>query len=279
MIIGIFNNSVPLLCATVGALFSEYVGALAIFVDGAINLSAFLFFSFCIFTQNIGIAFFLTLFVMLVLIFFLAVFTFKLKANIFLVGLSYNAFASGITSLLSHIWFGTRGTLGEHIQGTSVFSSLSVAFSGLPLSIIVWILIILVFIWITISGRGLMLRASGENPRLLKSRGESIYRYKIFAWLVVGFFASLAGSIYVLRLSAYVPSISGGRGWIALVLVFLGRKKIFFVILAVLFFAVMDYAIGFMQSLLPLFNSQLVFAIPYIVTLLLFLFLPQNHKN
>ena len=56
IILNILVSSVPLLLASAGALISEYAGVLAVFIDGIINLSAFLTFLFAYYTGSTFVA-------------------------------------------------------------------------------------------------------------------------------------------------------------------------------------------------------------------------------
>ena len=69
MILGILASASALLLIAVGALYSEYAGRLALFLDAAINLSAFLFFTFFSVTGNAVFAFCLAVFVSSALIY------------------------------------------------------------------------------------------------------------------------------------------------------------------------------------------------------------------
>ena len=86
----IFMSASPLILITAGALVSEYAGVTAVFADGIINLTAFLFFAFAVFTKNLVLAAAAAVSVSVLLMHGAAVFTHKTTANPFLTGLSVN---------------------------------------------------------------------------------------------------------------------------------------------------------------------------------------------
>ena len=60
-LLDIISNSCPLILCSLGALYSEFAGVLALFLEGMICLSGFLFFLFSTLTQNVVLGFLLTL--------------------------------------------------------------------------------------------------------------------------------------------------------------------------------------------------------------------------
>ena len=73
----ILFSSVPLILASLGALFSEYAGILAVFMDGVINFSAFLTFALYAGTSNIFVSVILSILICVLMIFLFALITEK----------------------------------------------------------------------------------------------------------------------------------------------------------------------------------------------------------
>jgi simple sugar transport system permease protein len=76
----------------------------------------------------------------------------------------------------------------------------------------------------------------------------------------------LAGSYLSLNLSAYVPNISSGRGWIALVAIYLGGRKAKGILGACFVFALAESFSNFAQGVFRM-PSDFILAIPYAATL------------
>ena len=88
--------------------------------------------------------------------------------------------------------------------------------------------------------------------------------------------ASTAGCFYAAEISSFVPNIAGGRGWIALVLVFLGRKKPLFIAAASVFFAAAEYCASYLPNALQNIPPALLISLPYIAALVIISVMPRK---
>ena len=128
---------------------------------------------------------------------------------------------------------------------------------------------ILLALFLRFTQGGLGLRISGSSPDVLTARGVSASGCRTASWVTAAFFASCAGSVLVLDLGAYVPNVSSGRGWTALAAVYLGYKKPLLCVVAVLVFAVAEYATNILQGTgrIP---ATVILGLPYALALLVF---------
>lgn len=258
--IDILFSSVPLILAAVGALFSEYAGILAVFLDGVINFSAFLLFAFHDFTGNIFVSVFLVVIVCVLIILLLAFITEKMKMNPFLSATAINLILSSFTSLFSSVIYHTRGVL---TSPDFVFSYGTVKWCSLLMTLI---LCVAAIIFLFKTPHGLYLRITGSDPEVLDVKGISSSRCRIYAWALAAIFGALSGTVLCLKINSFIPNISAGRGWIALAAVFIGRKKLWLISLAVVFFCAADYLGITLQAVLP---GGLLNALPYFAALIL----------
>jgi simple sugar transport system permease protein len=92
-----------------------------------------------------------------------------------------------------------------------------------------------------------------------------IYRWAAF--LVSGFFCGIGGSFLSLNLGAFVPNMTAGKGWIALVVIFLGARRPLGLIAAAFVFGLAESFSNYAQGL---FNvpADFILAMPYLLTLL-----------
>ncbi len=263
--------SAPLLLASIGALVSEYAGAMAIFPEGAINLSAFLFVVFITYTKNAFWAFFLSVCCSCLPVFLLALYAEKRRADIFLLGLAFNLFSAGITSILSSFLFGTNGVV-EMPAAFEMPASLGAVYAASA-----WLLAVVFIVLFEKSALGLKIKFAGSGADALRINGISVSKLRICSWLFAAFFSSAAGVIMALRLQAFVPNISSGKGWLALVAVFLGKKNFAGVIAAVLLFSALELAGISLQGLLGI-SPTVLLSLPYIVVLVVFVIIPSGKK-
>ena len=280
IILNILVSSVPLLLASAGALVSEYAGVLAVFIDGMINLSAFLTFLFAYWTGSVAAACLLAALCAVVVALLASYYTEKTKANPFVTGIVLNLFSSGFTSVCSSLVFRTKGVLSPAILASSfsfkegLFPSLTNETSLFFIFIPAFVCVLVLYPVVRYTKWGLRLVVAGAAPDILKKKGVEPAFYRCSSWLIAAFFASVAGSVLTLRLSSFVPNISSGRGWIALAAVFLGRRNVFGVIASALLFTAAGYAADSIQtaagfSFIP---PSVLPALPYIAATVVFFF-------
>jgi simple sugar transport system permease protein len=88
---------------------------------------------------------------------------------------------------------------------------------------------------------GLVLKFSGEHPEAVECAGFSVKRVRRSAVILGGVLASIGGMVLSVCLSSsYSQQMSGGRGFIALAAVILGKWRVGPTFLACLFFGLMD---------------------------------------
>ncbi len=264
----------PLLLITTGALFSEYAGRMACFLDGIINLGAFLCFAFTVLTKSVFTGCILSVAFCILTVFVFEKLIMTVKADVFLCSLALNILFTALCSYLSSVLFNTRNVL------SSQFFSFN---SGImrPLTAVICFavtVILLYFLYFTKSG--LCLRISGSDSDVLEAKGISSSKYKCLSWCITGFCGALCGCCLAIRLSSFVPSISAGRGWIALAVIFLGKKNPLLISISVFIFSVAEVCSSYIQNFTFLRNipSSFLLALPYIVCLVLILLIPSRKK-
>ncbi len=277
LLTSVMRIAAPLLFAATGALATEYAGVLAVFLDGAITLSAFLCIVFTVATGNATAGFVLAALCTTALVYLFARFSEATRANPFLVGLAFNLAAAGGTSILSAAWFGTASVIALNREGTAPSAGLAadllpegVGFTQLLPFLAALCLTIGFYMFTRYTRVGLNLRISGSDVELLEARGVKAAPYRALSWAFAGLMASCAGASLALGLGAYVPFISAGRGWTALAIVYLGMRHPLGLIPAVAVFAGAEYAANYLQgsAFLP---ESLLLALPYTLALAVFL--------
>jgi simple sugar transport system permease protein len=279
--ISLFHSAIlimtPLLLASLGGLFTELSGMLNIALEGLLLFGAFFGIIGTYYSGSMVVGVCLGILGAMLLSALLATITLYLKANVFITGLAANLFASGMAVVLSYKLFGNKGVVVfEEIQRLPTFSIplirdipiLGDLLSGYNAYVYLsWFLLLLGYIVLEKTVFGFRLRATGLNPQALSSLGLKVNRYRFLAFLVSGFTCGLGGSLLTLNLGAFVPNITSGKGWIALVVIFLGNKKPIGLLIASLVFGLSDAFSNYAQGA---FNvpSDFILAIPYVVTLL-----------
>jgi len=268
-----FSIMTPLLFAAVGGLFPVLAGTLNIALEGMLLAGAFSSLAVFYHTGNIAAAVTAAAFSGAALSALHAFSTFKLRANLFITGLAVNLLSSGLCVVLSDKIFGTRGVIAsQNIRG---LLSWYLVF-GLFLLLAAWLVIYK-------TPFGFRLRACDKNTDALSSLGINPLFYQTASFLIAGFLAGLGGSFLSLNLGVFVPEMSAGKGWIALVVIFLGGRKPHGILAAAFIFALADAFSNYAQVWnIP---ADFILAFPYICTLIamiaasIFPFLTANHHE
>ena len=263
LLIDILSFSCPLILCAMGALYSEYAGILAIFLEGLVTFSAFLMFSFSMMTGFALWGSALTATACVTCVIFFAFLIEKLKANPFIAATAINLLFASLPSLFSTIQFKTRGVLSSPDFYFPVLQTKIITIA------ITLFIIIPALLFLAKSQNGLYLRITGSDGEVLKAKGVNPLFYRILAWAAAAFFSSIAGIFLAVRVSSFVPGISSGRGWMALAAVYLGKKNPVKIISATLIFCLADFFAAQIQNYLPSLPASVVLALPYIVILIM----------
>ena len=215
-----------------------------------------------------------------------ALFCLKWKAHQSVVGVGVNLFASGITAvLLKAIW---------HTEGMSdpvhAISSITVPFlCDIPIlgalfkeqsPYLYAKLVIVAAVWVVFykTKYGLRYRAIGDQPHAVQTAGVPVNRYRYFAMMAAGAIAGLAGSYLSLsQNNLFVTDMTAGRGFMGLAANIFGGWQPLGSLGAGMVFAVAQAARFYLTDLaIP---SQIVQMLPYIITLLILLFVGKKVKG
>jgi simple sugar transport system permease protein len=119
------------------------------------------------------------------------------------------------------------------------------------------------------TGLGTRLRACGEYAEGARAMGIGVVRTRLLAMMVSGMLAGAAGSFLVLGdVGVFRRNITGGRGYIAFVIVILARYRPVGALVAALSFGLCQALTFYLQLKGIDIPSQFVLATPYVVTLL-----------
>lgn len=259
----------PLLFAMLAALTTEYAGVLAVFVEGAITLSGFLFVASTLWCNNIICGFFLGLIGIVFFIFLTAVFTQVTGANPFLTGLSINLFAQGIVAWAVSRYFNNMQVI---LLPKTIFE-ISAQSSAIFFTVCALIGSVGLFVFVRYTQAGLNLMYTGSAEQMLRARGVNITKIKISSWVAAAVFSYFAGITLVARLGAFTGNLSAGRGWIAVAAIFLSGKHPLACIPIAFILAFAEYAAFSLQSN-SVISQTAVLSLPYIIALLIIVITP-----
>lgn len=249
----------PILLVALGGLFTEASGVLNIALEGFMLMGAFA--AVLPGSANPFFIFGLAALLSGLLAAILATATFRFKADPFIAALAVNLFSVGIIAVVSEHVFGTKGVIALDFAPGRLFLSQTPTFFFL---VFVSFLLIVVF---KKSVFGLRIRAAGGSVEAVQESGLSVNRIRFAAFIVSGIAAAIAGAELTIRLGAWVPNISAGRGWIALVAIYLGRKTAGGTLGAALLIGFAFSCANAIQAFTA-FPTELSLAIPYAIAAL-----------
>ncbi len=245
LITGSLIAGVPLLLAGLGETISEKAGVLNIGLEGMMLFGAYGGFVAAFYTDSIWLGFLAGAASGAVLGGLMALLCVRMGINQIVIGIAITLGAEGITSLLHRAQFSRtypRLAAGETLDiplladipviGPSLFSQHPMAYVALALvAVVAWMF--------RATNVGLNLQAAGDRPAALDAAGISVGATRTWAVLSTGVLAGLGGAFMcILGAGLFVPFMTGGAGFIAIVLAMLARGRPGWVIVGALVFGV-----------------------------------------
>jgi len=265
----------PFLLAAIGGLFTELAGMLNIALEGLMLVGAFFSVVFAAATGSLFLGIALGILASIVAAYIFGFISLNLRANIFITGLATNLFAEGLTVVLAFQIFGNKGVIRfanlpklpvlsiPSIQQIPVIGDIFVGHN--VLIYVSWLMVIIAALIIYKTPFGLRIRGTGSNPGAIEAIGLSPRRYGMYAILISGFTCGVAGAVLSLQMGAFVPGITSGRGWIALVAIYLGNKNPLGILIACLVFGFAESFSNYAQGIMDI-PADFILAFPYIIT-------------
>jgi simple sugar transport system permease protein len=225
------RGTTPILLAALGEAYAERSGLLNLGIEGMMVAGAFSSFVVALKMNSLFSGFVFAAVVGLTLGLVFGILTIALGVNQIVVGLGLTIFARSMCSFLHRVIFGNQFPILFEAGGTNEIPLLSeVPVIGQALFNQHW-LVYLTFSMVPVmdilmykTRFGLRVRAVGEAPRAADACGVNIYRTRFYAILLGGLLASLGGAFLALGdLAFFVPDMIMGRGYIAIVVVMLGK--------------------------------------------------------
>lgn len=245
LLFGAVTAGVPLLLAGLGEQISEKAGVLNIGIEGMMLMGAYGGFAVAYYSGSLWFGFFSGGLAGIAVAALMALFCVRLGMNQIVIGIALTLGAEGLTALLHFFQFSRTyprlgGTDTLAIPLLSEIPVLGKAlFAHHPL---VYLAVVLTvgLVWVFRSTFvGLDLEAAGNKPPALDAAGVSVVATRVYAVLATGFLAGVGGA-YMANVGAglFIPFMTGGAGFIAIVLAMLARGRPLWVFAGALLFGV-----------------------------------------
>ena len=266
----------PILLAALGELIVERSGVINVGIEGAMLLGAFTGLAAAWFSDSLLVGVLAAMGAAMMLNALLAALVVSMAANQVVAGTALNILALGLTGVVYRRLFGVTGQAitiaplaplgGGSLAGLPVIGPL--LFAQNVIVLVACGLVPIVGLALAWTRHGLHLRAAGEHPAAADALGLNVHRLRWGALLFAGALAGLGGAYLTLGYTGtFVEGISGGRGFVALAVVIVGRWKAWGIAAASLLFGAataLQYTLQAAGAALP---YQLFLALPYVMTL------------
>jgi general nucleoside transport system permease protein len=266
----------PIMLAALGGMFSERSGILNIGLEGMMLAGSLVGFAAGYFSSNLWVGSLAAILVGAALGLLLGFYTISLASNQVVAGIALNLLVVGVTGFAYRALFGT-GTRQPRIDS---FPPLKIPLVGdIPLlgplffqqGALVYLALALVAVsWVALfrTSWGLRVIAVGEHPRAAETAGVNVPRTRYLCLAIGGALAGMGGAFLSLSATGvFLDNMTAGRGYIALAILILGRRRPFGILGAALLFGAAD-ALQLRAQLLPIgVPFQFMLMLPYVLTI------------
>ena len=280
ILLAIVMASIPLLLAAIGELVAERAGVLNLGVEGMMAVGAVVGFIAGYHTGVPVIGALASVLAGMAMAAIFGFFTLVFVTNQVASGLALTIMGLGLSALIGDKYVSIPG-LGLsrlHIPGLSDIPLVGPVVFGEDPLVYVAIALCIAMSWFLFHTRaGLVLRAVGDNHVSAHALGYNVIRVRFLAVLFGGAAAGLAGGyLSIVYTPQWTPSMTAGRGWIALALVVFGTWLPFRVVIGALLFG----AVGILQLNAQAYGiaipSQFLTMLPYAATVVVLVIISGN---
>jgi simple sugar transport system permease protein len=264
--------SVPYALAAMGSALSERGGVVCIALEGLMLNGALAYTLGAYFTNDPWLGIACALLAGLLTAWLHAEATVRFRADQITTGIGINLLAAGLTRfVLVQVFHSSSNS--PRVPGLpplpiGALADLPAvgALLASPLVLVTVALVVLVQLLLFRTVFGLRLRAMGESPEAAATLGLSVIRYRFAGVLLCGALASLGGAWLASEQHSFTDGMTGGRGYIALAAMIVGKWNPVGAAAACLLFGAAEALQITLQG--SAFPSELLQALPYLVTML-----------
>jgi simple sugar transport system permease protein len=267
----------PLIFAALGGVLSERAGVFAVGLEGMMLAGAFsAIIGASLSGSEVG-GVLLAIFGGGCIGLAVAIVAVRYRADNMVTGLAANILALGLTSYLLRVIAGGGRPASIHLDPLRPWpipglASLPVVgellFNQPPLTYLAVIACVVLTLFLRQTQVGLTLRATGENPEAVFTSGANPLRVRMLAVIACGSIAGLGGAVLSLQqVGTFTDGMTGGRGYLALASLIVGRWTPWGAALACLAFGAAEALELRLQTFGVPVSSYVVQMVPYIIAL------------
>lgn len=269
------RQSSILLCSACGEAISERSGVINLELEGMMMVSSFSGFYVAFTTGNLWLAMGLAVLVGGIVGSVMALLTVKRKIDQIIAGFTLLFLCTGLANYAYDTFFGSNAYATSpqfspiHIPGLSDMPILGPALFQQPLPIYFpFILTVIAWFMINRTSVGLKLRSCGEDPAVAASLGISVIKVRSLAIVTTGMLAGLSGALFTpVFYNRWETNMTGGRGWIAIALVYFGKWSPLLILAGSILFGFIDASQLYLKFSAPWLPQELFFMLPYVAAI------------
>lgn len=243
LLTGAIMAGVPLLLAGLGEQMSEKAGVLNIGIEGMMLFGAYTGFLAAFTFDSLWLGFLGGIAGGMAVAALMALLCVRLGLNQIVIGIGLTLGAEGLTALLHHFQFSRTyprlpAPTHVHIPGLSDLPVIGPSLFSQNLVVYLALGMVAVLAWLyNRTNLGLTLRAAGEKPAALDVAGGPVIALRSAAVLFTGAMAGLGGAFMAnVGAGVFIPYMTGGAGFIGIVLAMLARGRPLWVLIGALIF-------------------------------------------
>lgn len=275
VIAGAILAGMPLLFAALGETISEQAGVLNLGLEGMMLAGGYAGFVFAHWTGSSWVGFLAAILAGMAVSLFMVVFSVRMGRDQIVVGIAILFAIEGLTSLLHQVQFGESYPRLDNvpsvpIPGLNKIPVIGPSIFDQPLIVYIGIALIAVVGWMLYkTNLGLYIRSAGWKPVALDNAGVDVLKIRTIAVLTTGALGGLGGGyMAIVTAGIFVPFMTGGQGFIAIVIAMLARGRSSWVLIGALLFGIALSIATALQLVGVEISTDVVNMLPFLFVLL-----------
>ncbi|MGB3538617.1 MAG: ABC transporter permease [Mesorhizobium sp.] len=266
----------PLLLAALGELVAERGGVYNMGLEGMMLMGAFTGYLAAYGSGSLWVGVAAAAFTGALMAFVFAAMVITLKVEQIVTGLAVNLLGAG----LSTYWLRAAFAGDGQTPTIPFFSNVpipylrelpyvgQVLFDQKLLTYFAFLMVPAVWFFLYRTRYGLILRCAGDNPKALDVKGVAVAPVQYAAVVFGGLMAGLGGAFLSVGSAArFVPDMTNGRGWLAIIIVIAGLWRPWSILVATLVFSFLDALQLQIQGIGIAIPYQLLLMMPYVAAI------------
>lgn len=273
-------RAVPIALGACSGVISERAGVVNIAIEGMMLTAALASVMVASITDNLWIGLLGGVLVGGLLGGLHAILSIQFKVDQIISGTAINILSTGTTGFIVKRFF-SEGAINDKLNNSGIFPTINVpVLSNIPVigpiffssnlfPYLMFLVLILLHVMLFYTRWGLRTIAVGEHPKAADTLGVNVFKIRYVNVILSGMIAGLGGAYFTIgRVGQFDEVMTGGRGFIGLAAMIFGKYTPVGVLGASFLFGFADSIQQKIQILTPVFPSEFLLAIPYLITMI-----------